>query len=369
MIVGFHSPLPPARTGVADYAADLIRALSRQAEILPGAREADVHLCHLGNNGLHAPAYGQALERPGVVVLHDAVLHHFLLGRLSREAYVEEFVYNYGEWHRGTAKELWEGRAQSASRPAYFRYPMLRRVVERSRAVIVHNPAAARMAREHVPGARIEEAPHLWTEPEPATAGELRELRERLKIPAASFVFGVFGHLRETKRLPAVLRAFQRARRQGREMTLLVAGRFASQDLERSLGPALSEAGVVRVGWSDARGFRLLAAMVDACINLRDPAAGETSGVTVRLMGLGKPVIVTESEETSPFPEGACARIGPGVAEEEELRHYMILLASNSRAAAEMGRLGAAYIREHHGVAKAAAVYWKVLCECCDKHC
>ncbi|HXN45258.1 MAG TPA: hypothetical protein VN893_01370, partial [Bryobacteraceae bacterium] len=88
MTVGFFSPLPPARTGVAEYSAALIAALSKHCEVRVGDSGAGVCLYHVGNNPLHAEIYRQALERPGVVVLHDAVLHHLLLGCLDRQAYI-----------------------------------------------------------------------------------------------------------------------------------------------------------------------------------------------------------------------------------------------------------------------------------------
>ena len=61
-------------------------------------RDGDISLYHVGNNQLHASIYRRALERPGVIALHDAVLQHFFLGSLDRTGYVEEFVHNYGEW-------------------------------------------------------------------------------------------------------------------------------------------------------------------------------------------------------------------------------------------------------------------------------
>ena len=67
-------------------------------------------------------------------------MHHFLLGTLSRDEYIAEFVYNYGEWRRDLGEELWRGRARSAFDPRYFEYPMLRRIAASARAVIVHNP-------------------------------------------------------------------------------------------------------------------------------------------------------------------------------------------------------------------------------------
>jgi len=118
VIAGFYSPLPPARTGVADYAAALLAELRRHGRVEVAPRRCDVALYHLGNNALHADIYRRALERPGVVVLHDAVLHHFLLGQLDESAYIEEFVHNYGEWHRALAADAPPANAEAALRVA-----------------------------------------------------------------------------------------------------------------------------------------------------------------------------------------------------------------------------------------------------------
>jgi glycosyltransferase involved in cell wall biosynthesis len=360
--VGFHSPLPPAATGVAAYAATLLDALRKRGEVSAGARDAGVHLYHLGNNQLHREIYRRALEQPGVVVLHDAVLHHFLLGSLDREAYIEEFVYNYGDWHRPLAAELWTARPRSGADPRYFRYPMLRRIAETSRALVVHNPAAEMLVLAHAPAARVHEIPHLWTAPPPFSEAERLGLRQRLGVPPASHIFAVLGHLRESKRLPAVLRAFDWVRRQGVEATLLIAGQFVSPHLERSLGPSLNRPDILRISDTSDAEFWQLAALADTCINLRHPSAGETSGIGVRLMGLAKPVILTESGEVSRFPDGTCLRVAPGVAEQAELGHYMLLLARSPDLAGEIGRRAAAYIQEHHAVENVAAAYWKILC-------
>src|SRR5262249_15110400 len=153
-------------------------------------------------------------ERPGVVVLHDAVLHHFFLGQMSEPEYVDEFVYNYGEWNRGLAQELWRGRAASGADERYFIYPMLRRVVERSRAVVVHDPAAAKAVKQHVAAARVVEIPHLFEPPALPSGADVMRFRQRLGIPPETFLFGVFGYLRESKRLAAVLRVLEEVRRE-----------------------------------------------------------------------------------------------------------------------------------------------------------
>src|ERR1035438_8542771 len=104
-----------ARTGVADYAAALLTELRRHGRVEVAPAHSDAALYHLGNNGLHAEIYRRAMASPGVVVLHDAVLNHFFLGQLSETGYVDEFVYNYGEWNRDLGRELWRARAGSAA--------------------------------------------------------------------------------------------------------------------------------------------------------------------------------------------------------------------------------------------------------------
>ena len=132
--VGFFSPLPPSRTGVADYSAELLRAMKPLGTVAMNSRSANIALYHLGNNPLHGEIYQRALEKPGVIVLHDAVLHHFLLGAMRDRDYIAEFVYNYGAWNEDLARHFWEHRARSGGDPRFFQYPMLKRVVERSRA-------------------------------------------------------------------------------------------------------------------------------------------------------------------------------------------------------------------------------------------
>src|SRR6185437_9897437 len=281
--VGYFAPLPPARTGVADYAQGLLQGLQRKGRVLVGDPDTDVCLYQLGNNQLHGPIFDQAMRRPGVVLLHDAVLHHFFLGRLSEDEYVREFARNYGEWTCGLARDLWAARARSGVDPRYFEYPMLRSVVETAKAVIVHNPGAAAIALRH--GARrVIEIPHWFQLPFPVAT--------RARASNGKFTIGVFGHLRETKRLQTVFRAFSRARRAA-GMTLLVAGEFASRDLERACAAEWTQPGIVRKGYLADREFWSHAASVDACVNLRYPAAGETSGIAIRLMGLGKPVVLS----------------------------------------------------------------------------
>ena len=355
MTVGFYSPLPPASTGVADYSASLLKALQPLVRVHVNA-DGDVCVYHLGNNHLHRDIYSRALERPGVAILHDAVLHHFFLGTLNHDRYVEEFVFNYGEWSRPQAETLWRERARSAVDPRYFAYAMLRRVAGISRAVIVHNPGAAAVVRAHDPQVQVFEIPHLLDPPPAVLPSQIERVRKSWNIDRGTFVFGIFGHLRESKRLNICLSAFEMIRDQT-DCALLVCGNFVTGELERKMAPLLNKPGILRMGYAPEPDFWEIAHATDACLNLRYPAAGETSGIAMRLMGAGKPVILTASEETSGLPEGTCLRVDPGAAETEMLAQYMKWLATERQWAGEIGRRAAAYVKDWHAPGKAARMY------------
>ena len=384
MTVGYYAPLPPAATGVAEYAAALLEELRKSGNVEVAPVTCDLALYHIGNNPLHGAIYERAIAHPGVVVLHDAVLTHFLLGSLSQQDWIGEFVYNYGEWTRGFAQQMWAQRAASASDSRYFAYPMLKRIATTARAVIVHNPAAAEAVRRHAPEARVVEIPHFapgnwrgnWGPvgggPSFLVGGEFPHLPETKEVIGeksgagweAAPVFlriGVFGYLRESKRLPAILRAFDRARHAGAKVDLTIAGSFASVDLERSLGPLLAAPHVSYIGHLSESEFVRAAQSVDVCVNLRYPSAQETSGIGVRLMALGKTVIFTDGPELARIPANACLRVEHGPDEEETLAEYLCWLAANRELAREIGRRAAQHMATEHSLEVAAGLYWEVL--------
>ena len=102
---------PNGQSGVAHYAEILYKAI-------PSAM--GVSVFHLGNNQLHLPIYQRLISQHDpkrVVILHDAVLHHFMLGALSRDAYIEEFVYNYGAAQHGVGEVLGGAAGVGAAGP------------------------------------------------------------------------------------------------------------------------------------------------------------------------------------------------------------------------------------------------------------
>ena len=357
MTLGFDAPLPPARTGVADYAAVLLAELRRRASVVLRGERADRWLYHIGNNKEHhAAIYRRALARPGVVVLHDAVLMHLQLSMAADEnAFAEEFVYNYGGWHEDFARRLWRERGRSGADAEYFRWPMLKRLAESAEALIVHNPGAAERVRQHAPRARVVEIPHLAFDAD-ARAERIGELRRRWRAGMSTYVFGVFGHLRESKRLLPILRTFAVVG----DARLVLAGPAQSEALERALEPLCGE-NVCRMPALSDEDLRAAIAAIDAGLCLRWPSAGETSGMSIRMMAAAKPVLMTRTPETDPFLEGACIKIEPGPMEEPHLRETMEWMLWDPGATRRIGSLAREHIRREHAPGRVAERYLEVL--------
>ena len=132
-------------------------------------RTRDVCLYHLGNNQLHAGIYRRALGGPEWwCCTMPCCTISFWARSDQRRPTSRSSSTTTARGVADLARELWRSRARSAADPRYFEYPMLRRIAETSRAVVVHNPGAARDGAAHAPGARVVEIPHLYRAPAPS---------------------------------------------------------------------------------------------------------------------------------------------------------------------------------------------------------
>jgi hypothetical protein len=224
--------------------------------------------------------------------------------------------------------------------------------------VIVHNPAAAEIAKAHAPNVPVFEIPHLYVPPPLPDAVEILRFRQSLGIAPRTLLVGTFGHQRETKRLSVLLRAFEQAIAQGADARLLVSGEFVSKSFASTIEPLLRNPNILRTAHLPEPAFWKHLAATDLCVNLRYPSAAESSGVAIRMMGLGKAVAFTCDPAIARFPENSCLRIDTGPAEEQMLATYILWLSREREAAAAIGSNAAKHIAKEHAPRKVARAYW-----------
>jgi glycosyltransferase involved in cell wall biosynthesis len=358
--IAYLSPLPPERSGIADYSRELLPYLARHVDVtlfaarptavdesvrvqfpvreldhFPAAyQQFDLALYHMGNSEYHEPFFPLLIQYPGVVVLHDYSIHHFIfertIGRGDFTGYAREMGYALGIEGMYLAQAVDQGRMT----PPVFEVPLNDRLLDASLGLIVHSEYVVEKVRQQGYGrplrviqAQIEARP-----------GKSR--REKLALPDDSLLFGSFGLITAHKQIGMALRAFRRLREKvPNAHYLLVGDALPDVGLESMIdGLELGEV-VHHVGYTaDLDRFVDWLYTTDVVINLRYPTMGETSATALRAMAAGKPLIVFDHGWYSEIPNEAAIRVSP--MDEDGLLEAMIQLAQAPEVRLQMGRAG-----------------------------
>jgi glycosyltransferase involved in cell wall biosynthesis len=343
--LAWFSPLPPIRSGIADYSAELLPALiadgrSRAAGALPDGSAVDVfvgsdpelawaappgitlHPAHdfiwrhhvhpydlvvyqLGNAWCHDYMWPYVFRWPGLVVLHDGQLHHArawsLLQRKRTASYRAELAFDQPDLRPETAEIALSGFAG----PVYYLWPMLRAVLASARSVAVHSAGLAGQISERYGFSGLQLIPMGVRDPRtPSAGGPTRAvMRSRHGIDANSFVFAAFGGITPEKRIAESLRAVAAVRRARPDVHVLLVGsrapHFDAQAIAADLG--LSDRVTLTGYVPDAEVPAYLAA-ADAALCLRWPTTGETSASWLRASAAGLATVITDLAHQADLP-------------------------------------------------------------------
>lgn len=311
------------------------------------------HPCYnLGNN---AENHGQiarlALTRPGVVILHDVVMHPFL-ACLAFEAgagaapYAALVAATHGA--EGLAVVTRSGVLADPPRPAVLPWqtahvdalPLVAPFVASAAAVVVHSAYAEQRIRP------LTRAPILALglphdqkpAPSPAEIAAWEAATRRADRPLAV----AFGHIARNKCLDLVLRALALT---PPGLRLLIAGRPAEPGLIEELQGLATRLGLGgRVVFEcDVPPARLeeIKRAADLFLNLRHPNTEGASGSLVEMLAAGKPVVVHPSGCFAELPAGAAVPVRD-LADPAELAGVLTALAADAERRIAVGRAGRA---------------------------
>ena len=358
MRIASFSPVPPETSGIADYVALLLPELRKHLEVEVVKRRTrrpprgvDLAVYHIGNN---PDAHGwilDALRRaPGAVVLHDFVLHHLVagvtIGRRDGHGYLDAMEREHGVVGRllghGVLDKrlppLWEVRPEE--------FPLAGEVLGLATGLVVHSHHVEERARAAGYDGLIARVPHpAWPDPQVSPAAI-----------EGTPVIGSFGNVNTSKRIPQLLEAFARLRREHPQARLLLAGAVSPGfDLDRRLQRlGLDDAGIVREGHVSERKLWELMAGCDVHVSLRSPTMGETSGTAIRALTLGKPLVVSDVGWFSELPDGAALKVSVGAREVDDLTAALRLLVERPEARERMAVAARALARGEHDLARVA---------------
>src|SRR5688572_5248184 len=257
--LAFFSPWPPQPSGIAACAADLVPALAAAGhgidvfvdEALVGVTKGapsppepgevrvlgahdflwrharvpyDLPIYQVGNSWIHGFVWPYLFQYPGLVVLHDARIHHAranaLLTQRRASDYRAEFAYN----HPGVPADAAELAILGFDGAYYYHWPMRRALMDAARLVASHSRGAVTLLREAHPGRAVEHIRLGHGVPAVDTSAARRNFRARAGIPENALVFGVLGTAAPEKRVAQLIRAFASARQWASDARLLFSG-------------------------------------------------------------------------------------------------------------------------------------------------
>jgi glycosyltransferase involved in cell wall biosynthesis len=391
--LAFVSPMPPARTGIADYAAELLQALDLHYEIdvvvedsavgrvdyslcpeaigVIGAsefrskwRDYDRILYQIGNSEFHGYMIPLLEETSGVVVLHD----FFISGALS-----------YRQWHNfepgAWVKELYRSHSYAAAAEAgkaedpfdiVWEYPCSYSVIANAQHVIVHSEYSRNQARAWYGEAAADKLtviPHLR---EPEHKEPDREgARERIGISPDDILVCAFGLLGESKCNDKLVEAWASSKLAADPKCKLVfvgeneAGQYGKR-LVRAISEIPRENSVTITGWADRSTFEDYLQASDIAVQLRTRSRGETSGTVLDCMSRGVPLIVNADGSMAEVAKDA-AIILPKAFSTGDLVEALETLRDDPEKRAALGRNGREIVKRDHSPEQCAAAYQAVL--------
>ena len=390
--VAWFSPLPPVRSGVAAYSADVLAALGDAIEIdcfvdAPGQGRVcnahdflwrhrrhpyDLTVYQLGNAPCHDYMWAYLAAFPGLVVLHDARLHHARARALLRRGRADDYRAEFQFDHPDAVRDFTEFAVEGLSGPIYSFWSMLRVVMVTARTVAVHNSRVAADLRLEYPSARIETL-RMGVGASPSGSSDAAaRIRGQLSIPDGATVFAAFGKMTAEKRIGQVLRAFRKLVASGIDAYLLLIGdasEYAALDRDPSALDRVRVTGHVADG--DIAAY--LAAS-DICLCLRWPTALETSAAWLHCLAAQRATVISDlahladvpaldprTWRSAHSPDQPVAVAIDLLDEDRSLTLTMQRLARDRALRDELARRGHEYWSRHHTIELMAEDYRRLI--------
>lgn len=381
-VIHWFSPLPPARTDIAEYTRRILPALSREAQVVLWTDQthwerdletyaevrtfdpntfspeciADVRrsldipphatdsvFVNIGNNWLfHAGLLTVAQRVPSVIILHDLVLQEMLLdsvrqGKLNNNGYLNAIEEYYGTIVRALAEEALTGNPQARSEILAF--PGLELVTSNALGIISHSPIANQFFRPKPPV-----DPLILNLPFPCTQ---TMTARRLKSGPARLV--QFGHIGPNRRAIEILDVLG-SLTDPIAFRLDIVGQVWDEDLLKRKVETCGLQGAVHLhGYLPETKLDELISEAHLVFNLRYPTMGEASGSQLRIWSRAGCSVVSDHGWYASLPNDTVLKIPVEPHAEKDRLHHIIRDLNQDRSKFKsVGEAGLEWLRNKH---------------------
>ena len=380
--MAYLSPLPPEKSGIADYSAELLPELARHYDIevvvtqaavtdswitanfpvrsvewfAAHAADYDRILYHFGNSSFHLHMFELLLRYPGVVVLHD----FFMSGAL-------EYADNSGYMPGSYTRALYESHGYAAlitlrkngREEAMWKYPCNKWILDRALGVIVHSKFSMQLADKWY-GEGSAASWRLVKQLRAAPAKVDRQAaRMKLGLSDDDFLVCSFGMLGPTKLNDRLLDAWTDSLLARETQCHLAfvgenhAGLYGYELLQKIAASGSGDC-IKITGFASQDLYQTYLAAADAAVQLRTKSRGETSRTVLDCIAYGIPTIINMHGSLADLPDDVVVKIADDFPV-SELGSALAKLRENCHSRQILSQRALDYVRsEHHPVHIAA---------------
>lgn len=390
--LAYVSPLPPERSGISDYSAELLPTLACHYDIevvvaqdkittpwindhcpirtvewfQEHADQFDRVLYHFGNSPFHQHMFTLLEAVPGVVVLHDFFLSG-VIGYMNSQG-IAPGIWSESLYIGHGYEALYRSCTTKNTDDIVWEYPCNLAVLKNAQGVIIHSEESRRLAKQwygEKAGMDWAHIPLLRTLQGSTNNTKREEAREALGLRNDNFVVCSFGRLGPTKLNRRLLDAWLASPLAKDERCVLVfVGENDAGEYGRNILKFISNSGLgarIKItGWADADAFQKYLIAADVGVQLRTWSRGETSAAVLDCMIHGLPTIVNAHGSMIDLPDKGVWKL-PDEFSDAQLAEALVVLFRDETLRVQLGKNAREIVCTQHDPRICAEQYSKAI--------
>lgn len=385
--LAFVSPLPPEKTGIADYSAELLPALTEYYDIdlivkqdrvddlklspkLPIRNEPlsyddlftyDRILYQVGNSPFHTHMLPSLERAPGICVLHDFYINNIPFVEETRDHVNHAFLKSLYHSHGYASVIDYVNNILLAKET----YPTNRKIIDESIGVIVHSNHSKELAQKFYSSSTSQDwavIPHLAFAKHPLSQAKAKS---HLGLHQDDFCVCSFGLIDSTKLNDKLLSAWlSSSLANDLHCKLIFVGGMHGGEYGKRLQQIKQncdiKAEIIFTNYISIDTFNTWLCAADIAVQLRTMSRGESSGSILRCLSQGVPLIYNAHGSAAELPESIAFRLNDNLSE-HELIDALETLHKDSRLRASFSKNGDKYYKDKCSLLNIAKMYYEAI--------
>lgn len=394
--IAFFTPLNPIKSGISDYSEGILKYLHKFVDIdifidsgyTPNSdyinnsmniyqfnsfekmwEQYDLCIYQLGNSDYHRYMFDYIKKYPGIVVLHDLILHAFFAyslckeeDKFNKEKYLEYVFNNHG--YKKYLNSMRSLEYDLEINPYDISMNFFKEIADSSVLTLVHNNFSKNWIENQISFVDVRKL-NMAFPVNDYSSEEKRKLRSDLGF-SNDVIISAFGRITFTKRIEVLLKAFSKLikERKVSNVKLLLVGEICEDVKEVVLKIIKNENlddRIIITGHVPGEIFNNYFQVTDICVNLRYPTSGETSATLIQALSYSIPCITTNYAQYKEYPDNCCWKIDLQDYEIDLLVDYLFELVTNQNLRQKMSQNAHEYVKYDFSIEQTSQKYLEAI--------